>query len=175
MGNGVKFASPMVANGKVYAGAQASVSVFGLIDPSQNWKSFHFGNNATNPAVAGDFVDPDGDGSLNLLEYALGTDPNSAGPRNSLSATVVGGHFKVSFNRNASATDLTYVLETSADLSTWVTVLTWTTASGWTPSGGATASEAPPSALPPDQTVMVTADMGTPSATAQFVRLRVHR
>jgi len=86
---------------------------------------------------------------------------------------VVRGHAQVSFNRNALATDLTYVLETAPDLATWTALATYTNPSGWI--GGATATEAPPSALPPDQTVRVAVDLGAPSATAQFVRLRVHR
>jgi hypothetical protein len=163
----------MVANGKAYAGGQFAVAVFGLLDPSFNWKTFHFGNNATNAAAAGDFADPDGDGMVNLLEYALGSDPLIAGAGNSLSAAVIGGHAQVSFNRNASATDLTYVLEASSDLSTWTPVMIYTNPSGWT--GAASATEAPPSALPPDQTLRVTIDLGTPLGTAQFVRLRVHR
>jgi hypothetical protein len=171
--NGVKFASPMVANGKVYAAGTFAVAVFGLNDPSLNWKSFHFGNNFTNAAVAGDFADPDGDGIVNLLEYALGSDPLVAGPGNSLSAAVVGGHAQVSFNRNASATDLVYVLEAALDLATWGPVMTYTYPSGW--AGGASATEAPPSALPPDQIVRVTIDLGAPSGTTQFLRLRVHR
>jgi hypothetical protein len=172
--NSVKLASPTVANGKVYAGAQFAVAVFGLSDPSLNWKTFHFGNNATNAAIAGDFADPDGDGILNLLEYALGSDPTSAGPGNSLGAAVVGGHAQVSFNRNASATDLFYVLESSSNLATWTPALNYTSAAGWVGSG-ISVTEAPPSALPPDQTVKVVADLGAPSAQARFVRLKLHR
>jgi hypothetical protein len=173
--NGVKFVSAMVANGKVYAGEMFSVAAFGLLDPSLNWKAFHFASNATNAAVAGDFADPDGDGRVNLLEYAFGTDPNAPTQGNTLGAALVAGRAQLTFNRNASASDLTYVVETSTDLAAWNAALTYTAASGWVPSGGASVTEAPPSALPPDQTVKATVDLGAVSASPLFARLRVHR
>jgi hypothetical protein len=172
--NAVKFVSAMTANGKVYVGGQFSVAAFGLLDPSLNWKAFHFANNATNTALAGDLADPDGDGLANLLEYALGSDPNAPNSRNTLAGAVVAGRAQLSFNRNAAASDLTYVVETSTDLAAWSTALTYTTATGW-PVGSFSITEAPPSALPPDQIVKVTIDLGHPSGSALFARLRVHR
>ncbi len=173
--NGVKFASAMTANGKVYVGGTYGVTVLGILTPSLNWKAYHFSNNATDAALAGDFADPDGDGLVNLLEYALGTDPNNPDPGNTLAAALVNDHAQLSFNRNAVATDLTYVVETSTNLSVWSAVLTYTDASGWVPSGNAAVMEAPPSALPPNQIVKAMVDLGTPSSTELFARLRVHR
>jgi PKD repeat protein len=43
--------------------------------PTEAWRSAHFGASATNPDIAGDAADPDGDGANNLLEYTRGTDP----------------------------------------------------------------------------------------------------
>ncbi len=173
--NGVKFVSAMTANGKVYAGGTYSVGVFGLLDPGLNWKAFHFANNATNTAVAGDLADPDSDGLANLFEYAVGTDPNVPTPGNTLGAVLVTNRAQLSFNRNAAASDLTYVVETSTNLVSWSSALTFTPALGWVSSGTASVTEAPPSALPPDQTVAATIDLGAPSPTVQFARLRVHR
>jgi hypothetical protein len=46
--------------------------------PIEVWRSAHFGASATNPDIAGDWADPDGDGASNLLEYTRGTDPLAA-------------------------------------------------------------------------------------------------
>jgi hypothetical protein len=175
--NGVKFATPMVANGKVYAGATYAVHVFGLTDPTLAWKTFHFGVNATNAAISGDFVDAEGDGVVNLMEYAIATDPTSDSVGPVLKTTVTSGRAKVSFTRNAAASDLTYVVETSASLKSpsWSPALTWTSAGGWVPSAAQSVTELPPTALPPDQAVQVNADLGPTSAGQLFVRLRVHR
>ncbi len=46
--------------------------------PMDNWRAARFGANANITAIGGDNADPDHDGLPNLLEYALGTDPNAA-------------------------------------------------------------------------------------------------
>ena len=173
--NCVKCASPIVANGKVYAGGKYSVAVFGLNDPSLLWRTFHFGSNATNSSVSGDFADPDNDGALNLLEYAVGSDPTTPGNGKILNASFSGPDFVVTFNRNASATDIGYSVETSPDLSAWSAAINYASASGWVPVTGGSATESVPSGVPPDQSVSVTVDLGPPSANSLFVRLRVHR
>jgi hypothetical protein len=39
------------------------------------WRSSRFGASATDPSIAGDLADPDGDGYTNLDEFKSGTDP----------------------------------------------------------------------------------------------------
>ena len=44
------------------------------------WRIDHFGAQATNPAIAGDGMDPDADGLVNAIEFVLGGEPNPANP-----------------------------------------------------------------------------------------------
>ncbi|HUI05380.1 MAG TPA: hypothetical protein VL486_00080 [Verrucomicrobiae bacterium] len=50
------------------------VSVFDT--PFAVWRFEQFGANTNNPAISGETADPDSDGIVNLLEYALNLDPD---------------------------------------------------------------------------------------------------
>jgi hypothetical protein len=52
------------------------VSVIG-VSPFLQWQQTSFGEDASNPEIAGELEDPDKDGIINLLEYALNLDPNA--------------------------------------------------------------------------------------------------
>jgi hypothetical protein len=60
------------------SGSAATISIADR--PVDDWRFGMFGAQANNPAIAGDTADPDGDGLPNLVEYALGTNPNAYTP-----------------------------------------------------------------------------------------------
>lgn len=82
----------------------------------------------TYPSLSGNqalpTADPDADGMTNLLEYALGENPDVAGKLSdklTVSLTNVSGvdYLTLSVTKNTSATDVNYIVETSTDLQTW--------------------------------------------------------
>jgi hypothetical protein len=89
----------------------------------QTWRQANFGT-TSNTGNAANTADPDADGQSNLLEYALGTNPNTAG---ALPVTVArsGNALTLSFSRIADAT-LVYKIEASNDLTSWTTAHTYT-------------------------------------------------
>jgi hypothetical protein len=85
--------------------------------PFGAWQLLEFGTNATNSVVSGDFADPDFDGIVNLLEYALHLDPNSASvtglPIPELDPTC--GCLTLAYTKVLAATDLSYTVEGADD------------------------------------------------------------
>ena len=159
----------------------SSNSVLTIVQDSYAlWKFSHFGTNANNPAVAGNLADPDNDGIPNILEYAFGSDPNSTAMNAPLIGTIVSNHFQLEFDRNTSATDLTYTAEAASDLNgAWSNLLTYL-AGGWiTNTSDSTVTESAPSGSPPDQSVHVTitdpVDTTAATATNRFFRLNVQQ
>ena len=77
-------------------------------------------------------ADPDGDGVKNMMEYAFGLSPvmadASALPRFQLQSQNVSGqtntYLTVQFLRQMGATNLTYMVESSTNLSNWASVCT---------------------------------------------------
>jgi len=102
--------------------AEVSATPASNLSAIQTWRQSNFGVTA-NEGNAANTADPDGDGQSNLLEYALGTNPNQAG---SLPVTVArsGEYLTLSFNRIADAT-LVYSIQASDNLASWSTVTTY--------------------------------------------------
>ena len=75
----------------------------------------------TNAAISGPLADPDHDGVVNQLEYALGLDPKATNnAANGLpKAAITSGYFTLTFTRFKAAGDISLVAEVSTDLQTW--------------------------------------------------------
>jgi poly(3-hydroxybutyrate) depolymerase len=134
----------------------------------QNWKNIRFGVNVTNPAIAGNTMDPDADGVANLTEYAL--DANPLGNESNVlpTASVSGDRLHLSFTRLAP-TDVTYVVQSSTDLVTWTPIATLTAGThAWT--GTATVNETG-TGNPRSVIVQDTDDLS--SGTKRFLRLSI--
>ena len=99
----------------------APVSSVVVPNSTANWRRFRFGSAVDNAAlqatVWGSNADPDRDGRVNLLEYALGSDPNAADASGDIVATSSAGARTFSFTRCPEDLDLTYILEVSSSLS----------------------------------------------------------
>ena len=92
-----------------------------LITPLQSWRQTYFGTTAATGTAAND-ADPDGDGLVNLLEYALAGDPLQSGTGILPVSGTSAGHLTFTFPRQRS--DLIYEVEVSADLATWAVIAT---------------------------------------------------
>ena len=85
--------------------------------PIDAWRVVHFGADALLPR-AGDLADPDGDGVVNLLEYAAGTDPLDASSF-SRPYALPGALPTLSFQRAQAPVDVTCTVQVSPDLANW--------------------------------------------------------
>ncbi|MEO6751197.1 MAG: Calx-beta domain-containing protein, partial [Chthoniobacteraceae bacterium] len=92
----------------------------GYLKPYDVWAWQKFGMSWTNPNVAGDQMDGDGDGMNNLLEYALGTNPGSANMppiTRDIEHVAASDYLRMSVTKNANATELEYIIEATGNLS----------------------------------------------------------
>ena len=93
-----------------------SVTVNVLHTHQELWRFANFGSYTSNTSAA-DSADPDGDGLSNLMEYALGLDPNSSGVMPAVLA-LNGANLEYSYTRSTAAKDngTTYQIEWSDTL-----------------------------------------------------------
>jgi len=84
------------------------------------WRDRYF---VSGSAQAGNFADPDGDGIVNLLEYAFALSPNEPDASAVWEAGIsADGRMTATFYR--ARADLTYIIEASSDLQQWTTIAT---------------------------------------------------
>jgi len=87
------------------------------------------------PAVSGMTSDPNRDGTPNLLAYAFGIDPLETSTTANGGLPVIdstSGYLEITYTRLKNVSNLTYAVETSSDLVTWLTGPTQTTQVGVT-------------------------------------------
>lgn len=91
--------------------------------PFAAWQNAVFGTNMDNTAVASEWSDPDGDGVLNLFEYAFLMDPLEATrtgfPRPLLATNGPAQCLAIEFPRRTVPAGLGYTVEVSSDLQQW--------------------------------------------------------
>jgi hypothetical protein len=101
---------------------EVTVTVTDTSSPAETWRQAHFDTTA-NSGNAADSADPDGDGIANLLERALGTDPNAAStaglPESSTETVGADTFLALTIVKSPAATDVTFTVEVGGDLAIW--------------------------------------------------------
>jgi hypothetical protein len=111
------------------------------VQPAVLWRYTYFGLSASNAQVSGDTIVNNQAGIRNLMAYALGANPYTATvdllPISGTASVSRKKYLTLNFTRNTAATDITYTVQGSSDLSTWGTISTYSGGS-WTPSSNVT-------------------------------------
>ena len=89
-----------------------------------DWRATHFTpTELAQPTVSGDTADPDGDGLVNLVEYALKLDPKTRDVPSPIVVSIVtdGGQdfHAFTFRRRVPNVEITYTPEITDDLTSW--------------------------------------------------------
>ena len=105
-----------VSDGSLSRSDTFIVTVTNLL-PLAAWKQAQFGASAGNESIAGDLANPDGDLLVNLLEYALGGNPNNASPAPNPVTSVISNRVSLTFTRTVANTDVTLSVQGADSLS----------------------------------------------------------
>lgn len=149
----------------------AIVADYFVATPLATWKSHYFSVAESKlPAVSGDGADPDQDGILNLMEYALGLPPRTSGAQGLPVAGQITASGKqyltLTYTSVIADTDISYVPQVSGDLTTW------SSGPGYLASVSVTNN---PGGLTQTVTVRDLVPIGADLAGQRFVRLEVVR
>ena len=97
----------------------STIEIKPALTPIETWRLAKFGS-AANSGNGADTATPAHDGITNLMKYALNLEPLSPATH-SITTDTSTGYLRLTIPRNASATDLSYTVEISTDLTTWTT------------------------------------------------------
>jgi hypothetical protein len=138
--------------------------------PFAAWQNAAFGTNMDSAAVASEWSDPDGDGVLNLFEYAYLMDPNvvshAALPQALLVTNGPARHLAIQFPRRTLPSELTYTIEVSSDLTEWQQ-------GPWYSDFGSVLSNAFTTEVSATGVTVVRLNAGALEAPREFIRVRV--
>ncbi len=85
--------------------------------PRDTWRLSKFtAGELSNPDISGDLADPDGDGYMNLLEYALVMEPKVASSAGLPSPQIENGYLTLTYTRPLGTVDVSYVTEVSGSV-----------------------------------------------------------
>ncbi len=65
--------------------------------PYHEWQSAHFGADAGNAAIAGEMADPNKDGDINLMHFALDTNPTNGSDKDKFVSATGDNHLTITF------------------------------------------------------------------------------
>jgi hypothetical protein len=118
-----------------------NVTFSSSVQPAVLWSYTYFGLSASNAQVSGDMIVNNQAGIKNLMAYALGANPYTANfdllPTSGMASLSGSKCLTLKFKRNTSASDITYTVQGSSDLSTWTTISSYS-GGAWTPSANVT-------------------------------------
>lgn len=146
-------AGPFITGGTVVVGGPSTGT------PYEQWVT----EKALGSGESAPTFDADGDGLPNLIEYAVGTEPKIA--NGSVLASIPGAPHSIRFTQAAGRTDITFVVEASADLGEpWTAIATSTAGGAFTGTGEVIVAT--------DSGIVTVTDNRTPAPARIFYRLR---
>lgn len=165
----------LVAQETYVFGSPSSATVSIADQPIDNWRAAKFAAQANNAAMSADAADPDRDGMVNLLEYALGGDPLDGITR--MPSLKPGESSMLHLNLpDPVPSDLTYTVEGISEIGgAWQPLAQKVGAGGWTWLGGGVSRLS--TGVPTNGQAEV--DVGKPDSAAgqskYFLRLKAER
>jgi hypothetical protein len=94
-----------------------------FLSPYQNWNVGYFtAEEISGTELSAPTSDPDGDGLLNLIEYAFNLNPRQSSLSGQPFQGENGGNLTLTYQKDTAKTDISYQVEVSGDLTVWLPV-----------------------------------------------------
>lgn len=117
----VQLGQPLIGGAILGANQRATITISEPAGYALFNSTYFSAGELENTSISGPNADPDADGWVNLVEYALGLNPRSASTSGLPVAGTTASDWVFTYTRPASATDVTYTVEFSSNLAGWGT------------------------------------------------------